>query len=86
MHGFSVAGGMLPALGFALLLNMTMTKSTCIFFFVGFAFCKYMNLPIIATSIFAIAIAVVVFMADNGGEKTTAAVAATAGEGDFFDE
>ncbi|WP_312642861.1 PTS sugar transporter subunit IIC [Hydrogenoanaerobacterium sp.] len=84
MHGFSVAGGMLPALGFALLLNMTMTKRTCIFFFVGFVFCKYMNLPIIATSILAIAIAVIVFMADKG--DTQPAVAVSAEEGDFFDE
>ncbi|MEM1485725.1 PTS sugar transporter subunit IIC [Oscillospiraceae bacterium PP1C4] len=88
IHGLSVAGGMLPAVGFAILLNMTLSKEISIFFFVGFVFCKYMNLPIIAITILAMAIAWIIFLADKNTDK---AVSVAAGqnmiaEEDFFNE
>lgn len=43
MHGFSVASGLLPALGFGMLLKMLWDKSVVCFFFIGFFAVKYMT-------------------------------------------
>lgn len=43
MNGFSVAAGLLPAIGFAMLLKMLWDKSIVCFFFLGFFAVKYMT-------------------------------------------
>lgn len=58
MKGLSIAAGILPALGLAMLLKMLWTKHIAIFFFVGFAIVAYLKLPIIAVAIFAAGIAI----------------------------
>lgn len=84
LKGLEVAGGMLPAVGFAILLNMTWSKDIGIFFFVGFVFSKYMKLPIVAITILALAIA----LASYSMNKNNGVVAVPEGdvEEDFFDE
>ena len=46
--GLGVAGNMLPALGFALLLNLMFNKKVAAYFFLGFILSSYLKLPIIA--------------------------------------
>jgi len=46
--GLQVAGNMLPALGFALLMNMMFTKKVAPWFFLGFIVAAYLKLPMIA--------------------------------------
>lgn len=55
--GFKAAGKMLPAVGFALLLNMLFNKKLFPFFFLGFVLCIYLKLPSLAIAIIAIVIA-----------------------------
>ena len=60
MGGLKIAGGLLPAVGFALLLQPMLTSKNIIYFIIGFAFVAYLNLPVLAVTIFAIGIAYVV--------------------------
>lgn len=47
ISGFGVAGGLMPAIGFAMLLNIMFKKNYIIFFALGFILATYLNLPII---------------------------------------
>jgi fructoselysine and glucoselysine-specific PTS system IID component len=47
-EGLQVAGNMLPALGFALLMNLMFTKRVAPYFFLGFLLAAYLKLPVIA--------------------------------------
>jgi PTS system mannose-specific IID component len=46
--GLQLAGNMLPALGFALLMNLMFKKNVAPYFFVGFILAAYLKLPVIA--------------------------------------
>lgn len=46
--GLQVAGNMLPAVGFALLMNLMFNQKVAPWFFLGFIFASYLKLPIIA--------------------------------------
>jgi PTS system mannose-specific IID component len=46
--GLQVAGNMLPALGFALLMNLMLNKRVAPYFFLGFILAAYLKLPVIA--------------------------------------
>ncbi len=58
MHGISVASGMIPALGFAMLAKLTVTKKLLPFLFLGFALSAYLNVPVTGIAVFGIIIAV----------------------------
>ena len=60
LEGLKVAGGLLPAVGFALLLQPIMNKKNYIYFILGFSILAYTKLPIMAITIFAIVLAYVV--------------------------
>ena len=60
MNGLNVAGGLLPAVGFALLLQPMMTAKNAIYFVLGFALLAYLNLPILAITVIGAAIAFIV--------------------------
>ena len=60
-QGFIAAGKMLPAVGFAMLLNMLFKKKYFIWFFVGFALVVYLKLPNLAVALFATAIAFLMY-------------------------
>lgn len=88
-HGFQAAGSMLPAVGFALLLNMLFNKKLFAFFFLGFVLCIYLKLPSLAIAIIAVVFAISQFYNSN---KNTVAAAGSGevgsanieGEEDFF--
>ena len=60
LEGLKIAGGLLPAVGFALLLQPLMNKKNMIYFFFGFSILAYTKLPIMAITILALLIAYIV--------------------------
>lgn len=58
--GLQVAGNMLPALGFALLMNLMYTKRVAAYFFLGFILAAWLKLPVIAIGGLGIIIALIV--------------------------
>jgi fructoselysine and glucoselysine-specific PTS system IID component len=58
--GLQVAGNMLPALGFALLMNLMFNKKVAPYFFLGFMLASYLKLPVIAIGGFGVIIALLV--------------------------
>jgi len=64
--GLQVAGNMLPALGFALLMNLMFNKKVAPYFFLGFLLAAYLKLPVIAIGGLGVIIALIVTqMADK---------------------
>lgn len=55
--GLSVAGGIMPAIGFAMLLKIMLKKEYAMFLIVGFVLAAYMEMPILAIALIGIAIA-----------------------------
>lgn len=70
LDGLSVAGGMMPAIGFALLMKIMMKKAYVPYFILGFLGVTYLNLPILAIAAGALAIAMIDFY--NSGRSTPA--------------
>jgi len=58
--GLTVAGNMLPALGFALLLHLMFNKPVAPYFFLGFILAAYLKLPVIAIGGLGLVIALLV--------------------------
>lgn len=69
-QGFAAAGKMLPAVGFAMLLNMLFKKKYFIWFFVGFAMVVYLKLPNLAVALFAAAIAFLIYDITKNSNKS----------------
>lgn len=58
--GLKVAGNMLPALGFALLLNLMFNKKVAPYFFLGFVLTSYLKLPVIAIGALGVIAALII--------------------------
>lgn len=58
--GLQVAGNMLPALGFALLMNLMFNKRVAPYFFLGFMLAAFLKMPIIAIGGLGVIIALIV--------------------------
>lgn len=92
--GMTIASGLLPALGFAMLAQMIMNKKVAVFFFIGFFMVAYGNLSTTGVALFAALIIIVMYIFverkdDKKGQDTateTAAGQATKEQGDGFDE
>ena len=50
-NGLQITMGLLPAIGFGLLLMMIMEKDVACFFFLGFALSVYLKIPVTAIAI-----------------------------------
>ena len=59
-EGLRTAGSMLPALGFALLMNVMFNKKVAPYFFLGFVLSSYLKLPMIAIGALGTIIALIV--------------------------
>lgn len=71
VNGLEIAGGILPALGFALLLNMVLTKKSLPFYFLGFILAASFDVSIITVLTIAIIIVVVSWDKNNGQEVSS---------------
>ncbi|WP_066191751.1 PTS N-acetylgalactosamine transporter subunit IIC [Gracilibacillus timonensis] len=57
INGLSIAGGIMPAVGFAMLLKIMMKIEYVMFFIVGFVLAAYLELPVLAIALIGLAIA-----------------------------
>ena len=71
VSALQVVGGIMPALGIAMLLNYLGKKKLIPYFFAGFFLTISLKLDIMAVAIFAAIIAIIMFMADNKKEEKT---------------
>lgn len=79
--GLQAAGGMLPALGFGMLLNMVGIPKLFPYFFIGFAFATFMKVPLIGVAVMGAAAAFLhdyflyrdepIFVADTGSSEAS---------------
>lgn len=58
LDGLKVAGALLPAVGFALLMDMLLSRKMAVFFFIGFLLASYAGLDITAIALFGACVAV----------------------------
>lgn len=58
--GLQVAGNILPAVGFALLMNLMFNKKVAVYFFLGFILASYLKLPMIAIGGLGVIIAIII--------------------------
>ncbi len=76
IDGLAVAGGIMPAIGFAMLLRIMMKVEYIMFFIVGFILAAYLELPILAIALIGLAIALYDFYQNKnkngpaGGNQT----------------
>lgn len=74
--GLAQAGNLLPALGVAMLLQMTYDKKFGAFFFLGFAMAAFLNVSTIGAAFFGVVTAVIYYMFSK--KQPSAATAVTA--------
>lgn len=69
LGGLKVAGNLLPAVGFALLLDMLFSKKMGVFFFLGFLAASFLGLNITAIALFGACIAVIINLVINNNNN-----------------
>lgn len=84
LDGFGVAANILPAMGFAMLGRLVITKKLVPFYFLGFVICAYMGVPVLGVAIIAIIIGIEKF--DLLGGAVDAPSTSLALEGDDDDD
>jgi mannose/fructose/N-acetylgalactosamine-specific phosphotransferase system component IIC len=92
MHGLTVAGNLLPAVGLGILCAMTFNKRYGPWLFVGFAMAAYLGLGNMGVAIFAGAAAVLTYFSETKNTVSSPQTAETAApvkkteQEDFFNE
>lgn len=86
MNGLKVAGGLLPAVGFALLLKPMMNKSNFLYYLLGFILVSYMKLPMLAITIVGVVLAFVIVFEKSDVQGALATQAADDEMEGLFDE
>lgn len=99
MAGLAATGGLLPAVGFAILMRMLWSKQLSPYYFLGFILAAYMKLPSVAVAAIGIIIVLIQWMRDKqlmdienrqkelaagGVQQTNAASTEDQEEEDFF--
>lgn len=57
--GLTIATGLMPALGFAVLASMIINKKNAVFLFLGFLLAVYMNIPVTGIALFGVVLALI---------------------------
>lgn len=70
-NGLQITMGLLPAIGFGLLLKMIMNKELACFFLLGFALSVYLGIPTTGIAIFGAIIAIVLTLKSNASALNT---------------
>lgn len=71
-NGLTIATGLLPALGFALLARMIINKSVIIFLILGFGLSAYGSIPVTGIAIFGAILAIILVRIENKQRVATA--------------
>ncbi|WP_418722567.1 PTS mannose/fructose/sorbose/N-acetylgalactosamine transporter subunit IIC [Enorma sp.] len=69
LNGMSVAGGLLPVVGFAMILYMIGKPSIFPFFFIGFFACEFLGLNVTTAAFFGIPMAIIILLFEVDSEK-----------------
>jgi N-acetylgalactosamine PTS system EIIC component len=72
LDGLGVAGGMMPAIGFALLMKIMLKTNYIAYFIMGFVAVTYLKLPILAVALGALAIAMADYFNQNRAQPQAA--------------
>lgn len=70
MKGLNVAGGLLPAIGFGMLLNMMLKKKMWVYLLVGFIASAYLGMSTIGITFVGVAVAYLTIMMGTGTTKS----------------
>lgn len=81
INGLAASANLLPAVGFAILLQMIISKKMSPFFFIGFMMAAYLGMPTIAVTLFAVMIVLIIITSQK--EKTEVANIAGGDENEF---
>lgn len=65
IDGMDVAAGMLPAIGFAMLARMLVTKELSPFLLIGFLLAAYLNMPVFGVALCGVAVGGVIFFSSK---------------------
>ena len=76
-EGLNQSGNLLPALGVAMLIQLTWDKKFGVFLFLGFALAAFLNVSTLGAAFFGAIAAVIYYML--GGKQAPAAALATQG-------
>ena len=87
LDGLTIAGNLLPAIGFALLLDMIFSKKLFVFFFLGFLAAEYFKINITGIALIAICLAIIITIYQhNGNTKHGATPDVQTNDGDNLTE
>ncbi|MFR5841769.1 MAG: PTS sugar transporter subunit IIC [Blautia massiliensis (ex Durand et al. 2017)] len=89
MNGLTVCGGLLPAVGMAMLMKMLWDNKICMFYFLGFVLAAYLKLPLIALAVIGVIIAISIGMNDYKLNQLAAqrvAASPVGGSDEYLDE
>lgn len=64
MNGLSAAGGLLPAVGFAMLMKLLWSNKLAVFYLLGFMLTAYLKLPAVAVAVIGVIICVIISQRD----------------------
>lgn len=84
MNGLKTAGGILPALGVAILLRYLPVNKNIPYLILGFVLAAYLKVPVLGVALVGVAIAILVFQSDK--EEQQAAVNTEVNAGGMGDE
>lgn len=84
INGLEAGAGLLPAIGFAMLMQMIMKRELVPYYFIGFLLSAYLEIPILGIAIFGIIFVLIRY--NVLGSKTVTAEGNTFEEEDFDDE
>lgn len=85
ISGLSVAGGLLPAVGLAILLRYLPCKEQYPYLFLGFVLSAYLKLPIMAISIIGLVAAVLTYKSMTQNTTTVAPAQSTGKDESYYD-
>ena len=84
IDGMDAAAGLLPALGFAMLMRMILNKQIIPYFFLGFICAEYLGMPVLGVAILGLIIVVVQFgFLNPKNETATASINEEVDDDDF---
>ena len=86
LNGLSVAGGVMPAIGFAVLIRMIAKRSIFAFFFVGYFLVQFFHVSTIAAACFGIPVAVIIVLMQKDLQDEVTAKAVSGSMSDDDDE
>lgn len=85
-NGLTVASGMLPALGFAILLRQLPMKKYGYFILFGFVLSAYLNLSVLAIAMLGVVVCTFIFQSKEAQRQNPVAAGATLTNADMEDE